>query len=89
MTNRKADMEAERMLEKHRFCVCRTETVAYCKLFVSLMEDKREYFDVKSEARQRCIETALEEKRKTYPISGEESTLFYTLIIAAEENKSM
>jgi len=79
--------EMEKLLENHGFCVSKMRVAPYRKSYLSLMEDKGRYFDVKAEALHECIRRATMDEKRLYSIGNGELTLFYTLISALKENK--
>jgi len=79
--------EMKRLLETCGFHVSRVKVTPYRKSYLSLMEDKGRYFDVKPEALDKCIQGATAHERKLYSMSDTELTLFYTLITALKESK--
>jgi len=74
--------EMKKLIEDHGFCVSQLKVIPYRKFFVSLVEDKGKYFNVKAEALNECLERATKDERNLYSINNNELTLFYTLITA-------
>lgn len=56
--------------------------------FLSLMGDKRKYFDMKPETLHKCIKDATRNEVRLYSIGSNGLTLFYTLITALKGSKS-
>lgn len=80
--------EAKKILENHGFSVSRAKVFPYRKSYLSLIEDKGRYFDVKLEAFYEFLQKTTAEERNMYLMSNNELTLFYSLITARKEGKS-
>jgi len=80
--------EMKKILENHGFSVSRVKVIPYRKSYLSLMEDKGKYFDVKLEALNECLQKATADEKNLYSINSNELTLFYILITALKEAKS-
>lgn len=76
--------EMKKLVEDHGFSVLQVRVTPYRKSYLSLVEDKGKYFDVKLEALNECIGRANRNERKLYLISNSELTLLYALIMASK-----
>jgi hypothetical protein len=74
--------EMKKLIEDHGFRVSQLKIIRYRKSYVSLMEDKGKYFNVRAEALNECLERATKDERNFYSINNNDLTLFYTLITA-------
>lgn len=79
--------EAKIMLEKHGFSISRAKIFPYRKSYLSLIEDKGRYFDVKPETFYEFLQKAAAEERNLYSMNSNGLTLFYVLITAKKEGK--
>lgn len=79
--------EMRKLLENQGFLFSEIKVIPYRKSYLSLMEDKGKYFDVKTETLHKCIKDATTNEMKLYSIDSNELTLFYTLIIALKGSK--
>lgn len=79
-------LEIKKLLENQGFRDSKMKVVPYRKSYLSLMKDKGEYFDVRSEAFHIHIKKATMNERKIYAINSNGLTLFYTLIMALKTN---
>jgi ubiquinone/menaquinone biosynthesis C-methylase UbiE len=75
--------EMKKLIEDHGFNVLQVRVTSYRKSFLSLVEDKGKYFDVKLETLNECIAGANRNEKELYSISNSELTLLYALIIAS------
>jgi len=74
--------EMKRLLETHGLRCAKMKTVSYRKSCYALIEDKGEYFDVTPEMLYACMQGASIGAKGQYSLTGNEMTLFYTVIAA-------
>jgi hypothetical protein len=74
--------ETRTFLENNGFHVARMKTVSYRKSYLSLMEDKGEYFHVSAEQLTMCIRAADAQAKSQYGLTDTELTLYYTVVVA-------
>jgi len=80
--------KVKRILEDYGFSVNKMKVIPYRKSYLSLMEDKGKYFNVKFDALNDFIRRATPNERELYSIASDELTLFYTLITTVKERKT-
>jgi ubiquinone/menaquinone biosynthesis C-methylase UbiE len=76
--------EIRQMLEANGFCVSRMKTFAYRKSCKALMEDKGQYFNIKSETLQEFIHNAPIDAKEQYALTDTELTQFYIVVTASQ-----
>lgn len=77
--------EIHRLIEEHGIRVTSTKIIPYRKPYVSLIEDKANYFKIKSERLFRLIARSTEEQKTLYEIDENQMTLFYIIIVGSKE----
>lgn len=68
--------EMHRLIKEYGIRVTRTKIIPYRKPYASLIEDKANYFDIKSERLFRLIAKSTEEQKTLYEIEEKQITLF-------------
>lgn len=74
--------EIQKLMKTRGFPVSKIKTIKYRKSYLSLIEDKGQYFQVTLEKLHRHIQDASTDARDQYELTDNEMTLYYTIITA-------